>query len=98
MKSIQLRVNNPVHCWIIFEKEDSLPFVLPRETAFEAVENYFGMVESHRYSEKNSKFVTDIVIDSVLNFQLGYFTKTLLENGWVIIREDKDLMIRDKCE
>lgn len=99
MKSIQLIVKNRDNaCWITLEKEDNLPLLLPLRTIFEAVENYRGAVVSHYYNDKDSKFVTNIEVASVLHFQLEYFKKTLLESGWIILREDKELMLRDKCE
>ncbi|MEI6836008.1 MAG: hypothetical protein WCK59_04205 [Candidatus Falkowbacteria bacterium] len=99
MKSIQLIVKNSDNsCWITFEKEDTLLFLLPLGTIFEAVENYCGAVVSHYYNEKDSKFVTNIEVTSILRFQLEYFREELLKNGWVIKYEDKYLIFRDGCK
>jgi hypothetical protein len=99
MKTIQLNVmNRNDSSWIILEKEDDLPLLLPVGTIFEAVENYRGKVINHYYNDKDSTFITNIVVESVLHFQLGYFKETLLKNGWVIRHEDSELMLRDKCE
>lgn len=99
MKTIQLTVKNRDNSrWITFERVDNLPLLLPLGTIFEAVTNYLGAIVGHYYNDKESKFVTNIEVASVLHFQLGYFKETLLKNDWVILYEDNDLMIRDNCE
>jgi len=98
MKFLSLKVSNDKGMpWIAFEREDNLPFILPAGTIIEAVENYRGEVKNHYYNTREHRFITNINVATVLSFQLEYFKKELLKEGWKIKFEDAGQMLRDDC-
>ncbi|HZJ41445.1 MAG TPA: hypothetical protein VFD51_00260 [Patescibacteria group bacterium] len=98
MKSLLLNVvNKDGLSWISFRNEDILPFLLPEGATFEIIPNYNGVVESYHHDYQRCKFTTNILVKSVLSFQLSFFKERLLKNGWKIENKDTGLMFRDIC-
>ena len=108
MKSIQLSLNNEDDdCWITFEKEDNLPYILPFGAKFEtpnivSLKNMdqfpvMGVVYGYCYRDEDSKFITKIKEKRLSGHLLKFEKEALLKNGWNIIFQDDNLMLKDKC-